>query len=106
WPCLKPCVSGKPEEHMAMALELAWYDWVGLLGTVIILVGFFLLQAGRLAGTDLSYQLLNLFGAAGILVSLLGKFNLSVFLLEAAWMAVSLYGIVRAFKQKQSAPSS
>ena len=85
-----------------MALELAWYDWVGLLGTVIILLGFLMLQAGRLAGTGLVYQLINLFGAAGILVSLTGKFNLSVFLLEAAWMAVSLYGIVRSFKLKQA----
>ena len=85
-----------------MALELAWYDWVGLLGTVIILLGFFLLQAGRLAGTGLIYQLINLFGAAGILVSLIGKFNLPVFLLEAAWMAVSLYGIVRSFKLRRS----
>ena len=30
-----------------MALELAWYDWVGLLGTAMILLGFALLQAGR-----------------------------------------------------------
>ena len=53
-----------------------------------------------MSGTGLVYQLLNLFGALGILVSLLGTFNLSVFLLEAAWMAVSLYGIVRSFKAK------
>ncbi len=85
-----------------MALELAWYDWVGLLGTAIILLGFFLLQAGRLAGTGLIYQLINLFGAAGILMSLIGGFNVSVFLLEAAWMAVSLYGIVRSFKLKRT----
>ena len=83
-----------------MALELAWYDWVGLLGTAMILGGFALLQAGKLSGTGLVYQLLNLFGAAAILVSLLGTFNLSVFLLEAAWIAVSLYGIVRSFKAK------
>jgi paired small multidrug resistance pump len=86
-----------------MALELAWYDWVGLFGTLITLLAFFLLQAGRLRGTGLIYQLLNLFGAAGILVSLIGKFNLPVFLLEAAWMAVSFYGIVRSFKQKAEA---
>ena len=86
-----------------MALELAWYDWVGLLGTVMILGGFAFLQAGKLSGTGLVYQLLNLFGAAGILVSLMGKFNLAVFLLEAAWMAVSLYGIVRSFKAKSKA---
>ena len=83
-----------------MMMALAWYDWVGLLGTVMILGGFTLLQAGKVSGTGLVYQLLNLFGALGILVSLMGKFNLAVFLLEAAWMAVSLYGIVRSFKAK------
>ena len=85
-----------------MALDLAWYDWVGLLGTVMILGGFALLQAGKLSGTGLVYQLLNLFGAAGVLASLLGTFNLSVFLLEAAWMAVSLYGIARSFKARSN----
>ena len=89
-----------------MALELAWYDWVGLLGTAMILGGFALLQAGKLSGTGLVYQLLNLFGAAGILVSLIGKFNLPVFLLEAAWMAVSLYGIARSFRQKAEAKAT
>lgn len=86
-----------------MALELAWYDWVGLLGTAMILLGFALLQAGRLSGTGLVYQLLNLFGALGILVSLLGTFNLSVFVLELAWVAVSAYGIARSFKEKSKA---
>jgi paired small multidrug resistance pump len=85
-----------------MALELAWNDWVGLVGTAVILLGFFMLQAGRLAGTGLIYQLINLFGAAGILVSLIGKFNFPVFVLEAAWMAVSFYGIVRSLRLKQA----
>ena len=69
----------------------------------MVLGAFFLLQAGRLHGTGLVYQLLNLFGATGVLVSLLGTFNLSVFLLEAAWIAVSLYGIMRSFKAKSKA---
>ena len=84
-------------------MDLQWNDWVGLLGTVMILGAFLLLQAGKLSGTGLTYQLLNLFGAAGILVSLLGKFNLPVFLLESAWVAVSAYGIVRSFKARSEA---
>ena len=84
---------------------LAWYDVVGLAGTLAILAAFFLLQAGRLAGNSLRYQLLNLFGAAGILVSLLGSFNLSVFLLEVAWVGVSLYGIVRTLRARRTRDS-
>jgi hypothetical protein len=85
-----------------MALNLQWYDWVGVAGTLMVLGGFLLLQAGRLSGTGIVYQLLNLFGAGGVLLSLLGTFNVSVFLLEAAWMLISGYGIARTFKARRS----
>ena len=81
-------------------IALHWYDVVGLGGTLSILLAFMLLQTRRLSGTGLVYQLLNLFGAAGILVSLFGTFNLSVFLLELAWVIVSLYGIVRSLRER------
>lgn len=81
-----------------MGFELPWYDWVGIAGTAMVLAAFFLLQAGRVAGTGLPYQLLNLFGAGGVLVSLLGQFNVSVFVLEVVWMAISLFGIVRTLR--------
>lgn len=82
-------------------MDMHWYDVVGLAGTLMILVAFFMQQIGRLSGTALAYQSMNLFGAAGILVSLLGGFNMAVFLLEAAWVLVSAYGIVRTLKQRR-----
>jgi len=88
-----------------MALNLAWYDWVGMAGTLMVLVAFFLLQAGRVSGTGIVYQLLNLFGAGGVLLSLLGTFNVSVFLLEFTWMLISGYGIVRSFKSRRVEPT-
>ena len=81
-------------------MNLEWYDWIGILGTLMVLAAFFLLQAGRLTGTGLVYQLFNLFGAGGVLVSLLGQFNVSVFLLEATWVAISAYGIVRSMRAR------
>lgn len=85
-------------------MNLEWYDWVGIAGTLMVLAAFFLLQAGRLTGNGLVYQLLNLFGAGGVLLSLLGQFNVSVFLLEAAWLAISAYGIVRSLKSRTRRP--
>ena len=85
-----------------MALNLEWYDWVGIVGTLMVLGAFLMLQAGRLSGTGIVYQLLNLFGAGGVLVSLLGKFNVSVFILEATWVAISAYGIARTFKARRA----
>jgi paired small multidrug resistance pump len=88
-----------------MALNLAWYDWVGIAGTLMVLAAFFLLQAGRVSGTGIIYQLLNLFGAGGVLLSLLGTFNVSVFLLEFTWVLISGYGIVRSFNARRAAPT-
>ena len=83
-------------------MNLQWYDWIGMLGTLMVLAAFFLLQAGRLSGTGITYQLLNLLGAGGVLVSLLGQFNVSVFFLELAWMLISAYGIVRTIKARRT----
>ena len=83
-------------------MNLEWYDWTGIAGTLMVLGAFFLLQAGRVSGTGLAYQLLNLFGAGGVLVSLWGNFNVSVFVLELAWMLVSLYGIVRSLRLRMA----
>jgi hypothetical protein len=87
-------------------MNLEWYDWTGIAGTLMVLGAFFLLQAGRVSGTALAYQLLNLLGAGGVLVSLWGKFNVSVFVLELAWMVVSLYGIVRSLRMRMARPPS
>lgn len=82
-------------------MAFAWYDIAGLAGTLMILLAFFLLQAGRLSGTGLAYQLLNLFGAGGVLLSLAGAFNVSVALLEGAWVLVSAYGLVRTLRARR-----
>ena len=84
-------------------MNLQWYDWIGILGTSMVLVAFLLLQSRRLHGNGIAYQLLNLFGAGGVLVSLSGKFNIAVFLLEAVWIAISVYGIVRTFRKGSKA---
>lgn len=81
-------------------MSLAWYDIVGLLGSVLVVASYFLLQSGRLPGTALTYQCLNIAGSGGILVSLFGGFNLSVALLQCTWIAISLYGIVRGVRSK------
>ena len=83
-------------------MNFAWYDFVGFTGTLMILAAFAAQQIGKLRGDGATYQLLNLFGAAGILVSLMGSFNVSVFVLESAWVLVSAYGLWRSRKARSS----
>ena len=49
-------------------MNLEWYDWVGLLGSLLVIGGYFLLQSGGLSGTGLPYQSINIVGSSFILV--------------------------------------
>ena len=74
----------------------AWHDLVGNVGVAMILGTYFALQIGRLDSKSIAYSALNALGAGSITVSLLFDFNLSAFVVEAAWVAVSLYGLARS----------
>ena len=83
-------------------ISMHWYDWAGLLGVTMTLVAFYLLQAGRLRGDGLGYQLMSAFGAFAVLLSLLYAFNLSAFVLEGLWLAISIYGIARGRRRRRA----
>lgn len=85
-----------------MSLQLHWYQYVGLIGVALCLLAFLGLQAGRLRGDGLTFQLLNILGAGGIIVSLFYDFNLSAMVIELAWIAISVYGIVRSAKLRRA----
>ncbi len=70
-------------------------DVIGNIGVVCFLLSYFLLQKGVVLHTQLSYLLLNLAGALLLIFSLLINWNLSAFLLEAAWALISIWGIIK-----------
>jgi hypothetical protein len=84
-----------------MSLQMAWHEYVGLIGVALCLLAYFGLQAGRLRGDGLVFQLTNIAGAGGIVVSLFYHFNLSAMVIELAWIAISVYGIVRSAKLRK-----
>ena len=83
-------------------MDLKWFDFVGFAGVLLVLVAYLALQTERLSGSGMVYSVLNLFGAAGILVPVVyaEQMNWSVFFIEAAWIAISLYGMWHAMKRK------
>lgn len=86
---------------MNMNITIDWTVIVGLVGMLVTLIAYFLLQAQKLHGNGLTYQLMNAVGALGVALSLLfGKFNLPAFLLEVVWLAISIYGIVVARRRR------
>ncbi|WP_108472295.1 CBU_0592 family membrane protein [Rhodanobacter thiooxydans] len=85
-------------------MNFFWYDWAGYLGVALVLLAFFLLQERKLQGSGLVYQLMNVLGAIGVMLSLgFGSFNLSAFIMQVAWLLIGSYGIVRGIKRRREA---
>ncbi len=86
-------------------MNLLWHEWVGLAGVLLILLAFLLLQARKLGGQGLPYQIMNALGALGVIISLVfGQFNLPALLLEIAWLLISLFGITMAARRRREPP--
>ncbi|MER3546962.1 MAG: hypothetical protein C4338_04890 [Rhodanobacteraceae bacterium] len=85
-----------------MTIQIEWPTITGIVGTLLVLLAFFLLQARKLHGNGAVYQLLNAIGAAAIIVSLFYQFNLASMILEIAWLLISLYGLAVGIRQRRT----
>ena len=72
-----------------------WFDLIGIVGVLLIMVAYGLLQLDRLRSSAISFSLINALGALLIMVSLVFNFNLSAFLMEFFWFVISLFGAIR-----------
>lgn len=72
-------------------------DAIGIVGVLMMLGAYAAAQLGRLDPVKPPSLILNLIGSSLVMLSLLSAFNLSAFLMEAAWAAVALFGLIRAF---------
>ena len=71
------------------------HDFAGALGVLFIVGAYLLLQLGRINASQLTYSVMNAAGAALVLFSLCFDFNVSAFLVEAFWLAISFFGIAK-----------
>lgn len=81
-------------------MNYAWYDILGTLGVVVIIITYVLLQVERIRSDSLFYSLLNAVGASLIIVSLYFNFNFPAFIVEFFWLLISLFGIGKYFFRK------
>lgn len=73
---------------------------VGIIGVIIILVTYLLLQVRYIHAKQVSYSVLNFLGSGMILFSLFFEWNLPAAIVEGAWMLISLYGVfINVFKK-------
>lgn len=83
-------------------MSYGWHDLIGNVGVLLILASYLLLQLGKIRAPGLRYSVVNGIGSFLILVTLWVEFNLSAFLIEAAWLLISLFGIVQYLRQTRA----
>jgi hypothetical protein len=82
--------------RLAMPLFIVNYaNIIGMVGVVITLIAYYLLNINRLSSVDMRYLVMNFVGSSLVLISLLVYWNLSSVVIEASWALISLIGIYR-----------
>ena len=84
-------------------MTYSWYDFLGNVGVLLILLSYLLLQMKKIKSQSMYYSLMNAVGALLILVSLYYNFNLSAFVMEIFWLLISLYGLWQSRSVKTQA---
>lgn len=75
---------------------------VGITGVILVLIAYYLLNTSRVSPTNIYYLMLNFIGAWLILFSLMYHWNLASVLIELAWITISIIGLFRLMKLKES----
>ena len=70
-------------------------DLGGIVGVLLVLLAYAGIHFDWFDPRRAPALLMNLFGSVLILLSMTHAFNLSAFLMEAAWAAMALFGLVR-----------
>lgn len=75
---------------------------IGLVGVVMVLYAYFMLQIGRMPQDSVRYSLINFIGSVFILFSLIFYWNLASVVIEIAWLLISLYGLIKGYKLRSA----
>ncbi len=84
-------------------MNYSWFDLVGNIGVLLMVIAYLLLQLEKLSSSATSYLLLNAAGAVMVIVSLTFRFNLSAFLMEVFWLLISLFGLAKPLFRRPKA---
>jgi len=76
-------------------VDYDWYDFAGNVGVLMMVIAYLMLQLDRLSSSSFTYLILNALGAVLVMLSLMFRFNLSAFLMEAFWLLISLFGLAK-----------
>lgn len=78
-----------------MSIPSVYIEIVGWAGTTAIMVAYFMVSTGKITPSTKLYQLLNLFGAAFVIVNVAFHEALPSVALNTIWFFIALYGLLK-----------
>lgn len=82
-------------------MSYSLYDLLGNIGVFFIIISYLLLQLNKIKSSDVRYSLMNLVGAALVIISLIENFNMSALVIEVFWVGISVIGIINFVLNKK-----
>lgn len=74
---------------------------IGWMGSLMLILAYFLLSRGKVKGGNVSYQILNLGGAIFIGVNVYAQEAWPALFLEFVWAAIALAALMQIFNDKK-----
>lgn len=74
-------------------------DIIGLIGVLLTLIAYFLLNINKIRPDKFYYPFLNSVGSAMILYSIFFAWNISAFVMEVCWLTISLSGVWKCYRK-------
>ena len=87
------------------AVEIA-VEVAGWTGALLILLGYLLISAGKLTGQSLTYQAMNIVGAAGFVINGWWHGALPSAVLNVLWLLIGAIASWRIIRRRRSSTSA
>ena len=81
-------------------LSLNFFDWIGILGSLLISGAYYGVSNNIFSPKRLIYHLINLIGSVLILLSLYYKPNPGAIMIELLWIFIATLGIYKYYFSK------
>ena len=93
----KTCISAKQCKYNNNNgdVKVDLYNAIGLTGTFIYLISYFLLMNRKIDGNGTKYIIMNGVAAFFVLISLLEHWNLPSFVIQSCWIVFSAVGLIK-----------
>ena len=71
---------------------------IGWIGTILIVVAYFLVSNNKISATSKRYQLLNLLGAIGVGFNVFHQSAWPAFALQVVWAVIAIIALIKIKK--------